>query len=49
MFFLGFCGFNPREGRPVLTAWIAKVKEHFNPVYDKAHGPLYKLEKMAKK
>ncbi|GJQ73308.1 GstT1 [Trypoxylus dichotomus] len=43
------CGYDPREGRPTLNAWIERVKTHFNPTYDKVHGPLYKVEQMAKK
>ncbi|KAK9710529.1 Glutathione S-transferase, N-terminal domain [Popillia japonica] len=43
------CGYNARVGRPNLTAWIERVKEHYNPVYDKTHGPLYKLEQLGKK
>ncbi|KRT79584.1 Glutathione S-transferase, partial [Oryctes borbonicus] len=43
------CGYDPREGRPALKAWIERVKKNFNPTYDKAHGPLYKVEQMSKK
>lgn len=42
-FFLGIAGFQPREGRPVLKAWLDRVREETNPYYDEAHSVLYKL------
>nr|ARN17843.1 glutathione-S-transferase 5 [Cephus cinctus] len=30
-------GFDPREGRPQLTAWLERVAEETNPHYDEAH------------
>lgn len=48
MCFVGISGYDPRKGRPVLTAWIERVRAYFNPSYDKAHAPVYKIEELTK-
>lgn len=41
--FLGVAGYDPFNGRPVLNAWIDRVKTATNPFYEEAHVVLNKL------
>uniref|UniRef100_A0A0V0G3B4 Putative glutathione s-transferase theta-1 n=1 Tax=Triatoma dimidiata TaxID=72491 RepID=A0A0V0G3B4_TRIDM len=34
---LGLAGYDPRDGRPKLTEFMARVREATNPAYDEAH------------
>ncbi|KAL1376176.1 hypothetical protein pipiens_004474 [Culex pipiens pipiens] len=36
-------GYDPREGRPQLAAWMERVRQGTNPYYDEAHKILYKF------
>ncbi|XP_055526145.1 glutathione S-transferase theta-2-like [Wyeomyia smithii] len=36
-------GFDPRVGRPNLTAWLDRVRAQTNPHYDEAHKIAYKF------
>lgn len=36
-------GYDPRQGRPKLSAWLDRVKEAANPAYDEAHAILNKM------
>lgn len=36
-------GYEPREGRPNLTAWLNRVKKETSPFYEEAHLRLNKL------
>lgn len=36
-------GFDPRVGRPTLTAWLDRVRAQTNPHYDEAHEIAYKF------
>lgn len=36
-------GYDPREGRPNLSAWMERVKKATSPFYEEAHVRLNKL------
>ncbi|KAK9710564.1 Glutathione S-transferase, N-terminal domain [Popillia japonica] len=36
-------GYEPSEGRPILKAWLDRVKEATNPYYDQAHVFINKI------
>lgn len=36
-------GYEPTEGRPILKAWLERVREETNPFYQEAHGKLNKI------
>lgn len=38
-------GYDPRQGRPILAAWMERVKRQTNPFYDEAHATLSRLNK----
>jgi glutathione S-transferase len=38
-------GFEPRQGRPKLAAWLDRVRNEANPYYDEAHTILNKMAK----
>ncbi|KRT79583.1 Glutathione S-transferase [Oryctes borbonicus] len=40
-------GYEPREGRPKLKAWLDRVRDATNPYYDQAHVILNKVVKKA--
>ncbi|KAE8573771.1 hypothetical protein A483_HHAL012259 [Halyomorpha halys] len=42
------CGYNPREGRPRLTAYMDSVKSETSPHYDEANKIIDKLAAMSK-
>lgn len=42
-FISGVAGYNPRLGRPKLTAWLERVRNELNPLYDEAHVIVNKL------
>ncbi|RZC33642.1 GST C domain containing protein, partial [Asbolus verrucosus] len=41
-------GFDPTEGRPILGAWLEKVRNETSPFYEEAHTVLNKLAQQAK-
>ncbi|RZC33372.1 glutathione S-transferase theta-1 [Asbolus verrucosus] len=41
-------GFDAAEGRPVLSAWLEKVRKETGPVYEEAHVSLNKLVQKTK-
>jgi glutathione S-transferase len=45
IFNLGIAGFEPRQGRPKLAAWLDRVRNEANPYYDEAHTILNKMAK----
>lgn len=38
-------GYDPKEGRPNLAAWMESVRTEMNPYYDEAHHTLNKISK----
>lgn len=40
---LGIAGFDPREGRPILSAWLERVRNDVNPYYDEVLSTLNEL------
>ncbi|CAH1407202.1 unnamed protein product [Nezara viridula] len=42
------CGFDPRQGRPRLAAYMASVKSETSPYYDEANKIIDKLASMSK-
>lgn len=42
-------GYEPRTGRPILKAWLDRVREETNPFYDEAHKVLNKIASNALK
>jgi glutathione S-transferase len=37
LFFIGIAGFDPRKGRPRITAWMERVAKETSPYYQEAH------------
>lgn len=42
-FILGIAGYDPRDGRPKLSAWLERVRNDMNPYYDEAHVMVNRL------
>ena len=42
-FLKGMAGFNPRVGRPKLSAWLDRVMKETSPFYEEAHALLGKI------
>ncbi|XP_014254251.1 glutathione S-transferase theta-1-like [Cimex lectularius] len=42
---LKLTGYDPKEGRPALAAWMERVRNATNPHYDKVHSRLNNLSK----
>lgn len=40
-------GFDPTEGRPVLSAWLERVRQETSPYYEEAHVIVNKISKKA--
>nr|XP_022913304.1 glutathione S-transferase theta-1-like [Onthophagus taurus] len=41
-------GYNPREGRPILNAWMDRVQATLNPYFDEAHKIVNKIVSKSK-
>ena len=36
-------GYDVRKGRPILEAYMARVRDELNPYYDEAHKRVYQM------